>query len=139
MKLSLSPKLGAKLVWVPFISFCKIFIPSYAFDALLCRNWPFSPPNSLTLRITLILYQPLISLQSKYWPLHLIIEERVVAILNTKHYLDHVTYQPVLYAMLFYKQKNLWFQFYENFQYFLNLSFWFLNAFYNNKKTSPLK
>ncbi len=28
------------------------FIPSYAFDALLCRNWP--TPNSLTLRITLM-------------------------------------------------------------------------------------
>jgi hypothetical protein len=37
------PKLVEKLVWVPVISFCKIFIPSYAFDALLCRNWPFSP------------------------------------------------------------------------------------------------
>jgi hypothetical protein len=29
------------------ISFCKIFIPSYTFDALLlCQNWPFSPPES---------------------------------------------------------------------------------------------
>ncbi len=34
MKLSLPPKLVEKLVWVPVISFCKIFIPSYAFDAL---------------------------------------------------------------------------------------------------------
>jgi hypothetical protein len=34
MKLSLPPKLMEKLVWVPVISFCKIFIPSYAFDAL---------------------------------------------------------------------------------------------------------
>ncbi len=44
--LSLPPKLvEKKLVWVPVISCCKIFIPSYAFDALLvCRNWPFSPP-----------------------------------------------------------------------------------------------
>jgi hypothetical protein len=56
MKLSLSPKLvektslGSQLV----ISFCKIFIPSYAFDALVCRNWPFSPSNRLTLRITLL-------------------------------------------------------------------------------------
>ncbi len=33
-----------KLVWVPVMSFCKIFIPSYTFDALLCQNWPFSPP-----------------------------------------------------------------------------------------------
>jgi len=38
-----------KLVWVLVISFSKIFIPSYPFDALLCRNWPFSPPNRLTL------------------------------------------------------------------------------------------
>jgi hypothetical protein len=43
-----------KLVWVPVISFCKIFIPSYGFDALLCRNWPFSPLNRLTLQITLL-------------------------------------------------------------------------------------
>jgi hypothetical protein len=54
MKLSLPPNWVEKLVWVPVISFCKIFIPSYAFDALLCQNWPFSPPNRLTLRITLI-------------------------------------------------------------------------------------
>jgi hypothetical protein len=47
MKLSLPPKYVEKLVWVPVISFCKIFIPNYAFDALLCRNWPFSPPNRL--------------------------------------------------------------------------------------------
>jgi hypothetical protein len=44
MELSLLPKLVEKLVWVPVISFCKIFIPSYSFDGLLCRNWPFSPP-----------------------------------------------------------------------------------------------
>jgi hypothetical protein len=43
-----------KLVWVPVISICKIFIPSSAFDALLCQNWPFSLPNRLTLGITLI-------------------------------------------------------------------------------------
>jgi hypothetical protein len=36
MKLSLAPKLVEKLVWVPVISFWKIFIPSYVFDALLC-------------------------------------------------------------------------------------------------------
>jgi hypothetical protein len=54
MKLSLPPKLVEKLVWVLVISFCKIFIPSQAFDALLCRNWPFSPLNRLTLRITLM-------------------------------------------------------------------------------------
>ncbi len=55
MKLSLPPKLnGKKLVWVPVISFCKLFTPNYAFDALLYQNWLFSPPNRLTLRITLI-------------------------------------------------------------------------------------
>jgi hypothetical protein len=44
MKLSLPPKFMGKLAWVPVISFCKTFLPSYTFDALLCRNWPFSPP-----------------------------------------------------------------------------------------------
>jgi hypothetical protein len=48
-KLSLPPKLVEELVWVPVI-----FNPSYMFDALLCQNWPFLPPNHLTLRITLI-------------------------------------------------------------------------------------
>jgi hypothetical protein len=38
MKLSLPPKLLEKLVWVPVIVFCKIFILSYTFDALLCQN-----------------------------------------------------------------------------------------------------
>jgi hypothetical protein len=42
-----------KLVWVPIIVFCKIFIPSYTFDALLCWNWSFLPPNQVTLQITL--------------------------------------------------------------------------------------
>jgi hypothetical protein len=48
-------KIGGKnsFVWVPVISFCKILNPSYTFDALLCRSWPFSPPNRLTLRISL--------------------------------------------------------------------------------------
>jgi hypothetical protein len=32
-----------KLVLVPVILLCKIFIPSYTFDSLLCRTWPFSP------------------------------------------------------------------------------------------------
>jgi hypothetical protein len=36
------------------ISFCKIFIPNYVFDALLCWNWPFLPPSRLTLWITLL-------------------------------------------------------------------------------------
>jgi hypothetical protein len=44
-------KIGGKtIVWVPVISFLKkYFIPSYAFDALLCRNWLFSSPNRLGL------------------------------------------------------------------------------------------
>ncbi len=33
---------------------CKIFIPSYMFDVLLSRNWPFLPPDCLTLQITLL-------------------------------------------------------------------------------------
>jgi hypothetical protein len=37
---------GKKLVWVLVISFGKIFIPGYVFDALLCWNWPFSPLKS---------------------------------------------------------------------------------------------
>jgi hypothetical protein len=32
-------KIGEKLVWVPIISLCKIYIPSYTFDALLSRNY----------------------------------------------------------------------------------------------------
>jgi hypothetical protein len=43
-----SIKVGGKF-WVPVL--CN-FISSYAFDALLCRNWLFSPPTRLTLRIT---------------------------------------------------------------------------------------
>ncbi len=40
-------KIGGKekLVWVPVTSFCKIFIHSYTFDALLHRNWPFQVPQ----------------------------------------------------------------------------------------------
>ncbi len=30
-----------------------------SFDALLCRNWPFLPPNSMTLWRTLISYMRL--------------------------------------------------------------------------------
>jgi hypothetical protein len=52
MNLSLPSKSVEKLVWVPVI--CKIFNASFAFDALSCQNWPFSSPNCLTLRITLI-------------------------------------------------------------------------------------
>jgi hypothetical protein len=54
MKLNLPSKLVEKLLSVPVTSFCKIFIPSYVFDALFCQNWPFSPPNHTTLRISLI-------------------------------------------------------------------------------------
>ncbi len=57
-----TPKLLEKLVWVrviiagklvsvPVISFS---IPSYAVDALLCRNLAFLPPSHGTLRITLL-------------------------------------------------------------------------------------
>jgi len=53
-KLSLPPKLVENIVSVLVISICKIFISSFPFDALSCRNWPFSPPNCLTLRITLL-------------------------------------------------------------------------------------
>jgi hypothetical protein len=38
MKLSLPPKLLEKLVWVPITSFCKIFILSYTFDAILYQT-----------------------------------------------------------------------------------------------------
>jgi hypothetical protein len=38
MKLSLPPKLVEKLVWVPLISFCNIFIPSYTFDAVAIKK-----------------------------------------------------------------------------------------------------
>jgi hypothetical protein len=53
MKLSLPPKLVEILVWVPGISLCKIFISSYTFNALLCRNWPL--PNRETLQINSIM------------------------------------------------------------------------------------
>jgi hypothetical protein len=44
-------------MFVQVTLFCKIFIPSNAFDALLCWNWPFSSPNCLTLQITLISFK----------------------------------------------------------------------------------
>jgi hypothetical protein len=53
MKLSLPPKLVEKLVWVPVLALCKIFILSYMPDAILWENWPFSPPNRVTIWITL--------------------------------------------------------------------------------------
>jgi hypothetical protein len=51
-----------KVVWVPVISLGSIFILNYMFDALLCQNWPFSPPNRLTLRTTLLLSLPFASI-----------------------------------------------------------------------------
>jgi len=48
-------KIGGKLSLSPsYFLFKKKFIPSYAFDGLLCRNSLFSPPNCLILWITLI-------------------------------------------------------------------------------------
>ncbi len=37
-------KIGGKTSLGTVISLCKIFVPSYTFDAILCRNWPFSAP-----------------------------------------------------------------------------------------------
>jgi hypothetical protein len=54
MKLTQPPKFVEKLVWIPVFPLCKIFILSYTFDAPLCRNWLFSPPNRLTLYMTLM-------------------------------------------------------------------------------------
>jgi hypothetical protein len=51
MKLCLPPKLVEKLVWVSVISFCKIFIPSYAYYVQTGRS---RPPNQRTLHITLM-------------------------------------------------------------------------------------
>jgi hypothetical protein len=58
VKLSSLPKLVKKTSLSPscFVLFCEIFIPNYTFDALLCWNWPFLPPNHVTLWITLILW-----------------------------------------------------------------------------------
>ncbi len=47
-------KIGGKTNLGPSYFISKIFIPSYTFDALLCRNWSFSPPNPETLQITLL-------------------------------------------------------------------------------------
>ncbi len=42
-------KIGGKTSLGPsYFLFCKIFIPNYIFDALICRNWQFSPPNHVT-------------------------------------------------------------------------------------------
>jgi hypothetical protein len=53
-KLRLPPKLVEKLVWVPVFSFCKISFPVRHLMPYYARNWPFSPPNRLTLQITFI-------------------------------------------------------------------------------------
>jgi len=57
MKLSLPPILVENLVWVPVISLCKIFIPCYMLDALLCQNWPFLSTHHETLWLTLIIFE----------------------------------------------------------------------------------
>jgi hypothetical protein len=49
MKLILPPKLVEKTSLGP-----NLVPTSYAFDSLLCRNWPFSSPNRLTSRIIFI-------------------------------------------------------------------------------------
>jgi hypothetical protein len=54
MKLSSPPKLVEKLVRVPAISFCKIFIPSYTFDTYYAETGYSRPPNRLTLSIILL-------------------------------------------------------------------------------------
>jgi hypothetical protein len=47
-------KFGRKTSLGPIYFVLWNFIPNYAFDAVLCRNWPFSPPNRQTLWITLM-------------------------------------------------------------------------------------
>ncbi len=53
-EIQFTTKIGGKTSLGPSYFVLQNFIPSYTFDALLCRNWPLSPPNRLTLRITLI-------------------------------------------------------------------------------------
>ncbi len=47
-------KIGGKTSLGPVISLCKILVLSYTFDAILCRNWPFSVPICGTFPITLL-------------------------------------------------------------------------------------
>ncbi len=54
MKLSLLPKLVEKLVWVPFILFCKISFPVSQLMPYYAEIGRSRPPNRLTLRITLL-------------------------------------------------------------------------------------
>jgi hypothetical protein len=49
-----------------------LFITSYAFDALSCRNWPFAPSDRLTLQIT---------------------HESIVMAETTKLYLSHMCHE----------------------------------------------
>jgi hypothetical protein len=58
-------KIGGKTSLGP--KFCKNLVPSYAFDALLCRNWPFSSPNRLTSMMILLNWYYFKSLPSRYW------------------------------------------------------------------------
>ncbi len=57
---------GKTIVWVSVIQFCKIFIPSYALDGLLCFNCPFLFPNCMTLWITLLNFVEFQQLRNKY-------------------------------------------------------------------------
>ncbi len=109
MKLSLPPKLVEKLVWVPaVISFCKIFIPSYGFDALLCRNWPFSPPNRLTLRTTLLFF-PIFKLFNALEVQQMIFSNPIFLALDFNHFLSwifhlcptHISSHNLLFALNF--------------------------------------
>jgi hypothetical protein len=47
-------KIVGKTSLGPVISLCKIFVPSYTFDAIFCRNWPFSAPICGTFPLTLL-------------------------------------------------------------------------------------
>jgi len=47
-------KIGGKTSLGPPLFRFVEFILRYTFDALLCWNWPFSPPNRLTLPISLL-------------------------------------------------------------------------------------
>ncbi len=50
-------KIGGKTSLGPsYFLLLKFSFPVNAFDALLGRNWAFSPPNRLTLQITLFMY-----------------------------------------------------------------------------------
>ncbi len=53
-EIQFTTKIGGKTSLGPSYFVLQNFIPTEAFDGLLRQNWPFSPPNSLTLRITLL-------------------------------------------------------------------------------------